>query len=162
MLLYLMRHGEAEALGKGAAAKDSDRALTPKGRKRAKRTGQALRRIGHVPALVVSSPHARAMQTAEIVVAAMKHRRAVVVRRDLATASSLVAVAEDILASGEKSVMLVGHEPTMSELARALSGGDAWGNSFTKGMVLVLRWEKGSGATPLFRVTEGRTVAEFH
>ena len=61
MLLCLLRHAEAEML----AANDHSRRLTPKGEEQAERVGKFCRKQGIEPAVILSSPVTRALQTAK-------------------------------------------------------------------------------------------------
>ena len=63
MLIYLLRHAEAEML----AASDQARRLTPKGDEQALRVGKFCQRQGIEPAVILSSPVTRAVQTAKLV-----------------------------------------------------------------------------------------------
>lgn len=138
MKLYLMRHGPAE--DETASGRDFDRPLSPEGRARTLRVAETLKQASEAPLLILTSPLVRAVQTAEIVA----------VITDITTRGGRVEV-EPTLAPGEgaqrrvhalqregaKRVMLVGHEPDMSELGRALAGGSA-PRSFDKAMVVAL------------------------
>ena len=63
MLIYLLRHAEAEVL----AASDHARRLTPKGDEQALRVGKFCHRQGIKPPVILSSPVTRAWQTANLV-----------------------------------------------------------------------------------------------
>src|SRR5262249_34976365 len=64
MELYLLRHGLAEA--SAATGRDADRALSAAGIARLEAVLKLARRSGLRPSLILSSPFARAVQTAEI------------------------------------------------------------------------------------------------
>ena len=66
MRIYIVRHGEAELATLGAS--DAERQLTAKGQRQAARVGTALRVLGGIPAVVLTSPLPRARQTAELAV----------------------------------------------------------------------------------------------
>jgi len=59
MLLYLLRHGAAEAAAK--SGRDADRALTDEGREKVRRVIRRAREGGLWPALILSSPFTRAL-----------------------------------------------------------------------------------------------------
>ena len=63
-MLYLIRHAEAVELGSPGAARDFDRALTPRGHDQARRLGEAFARLALPLDAVVASPLVRAHQTA--------------------------------------------------------------------------------------------------
>jgi phosphohistidine phosphatase len=123
--LYIMRHGPAE--DRAASGKDFDRALTAPGRERVRDVARALREGGEEPHAIVSSPLVRALQTAEIVAAAVKlaDRGGVVeTRRELAPEGDALGLVKQLVAAGAKRVMLVGHEPDLADLAAHLGGRD--------------------------------------
>ena len=62
MRIYIVRHGEAEFAALGSS--DSGRQLTAKGQRQAERVGAALRVLGEVPSVVLTSPLPRARRTA--------------------------------------------------------------------------------------------------
>src|SRR3989442_9417048 len=67
MLVYIVRHGESEAPAKGKGHATKERHLTPDGRRWAKRVvSVAEKELGFRPDLILSSPLARAKETAEI------------------------------------------------------------------------------------------------
>ena len=122
MKLYLMRHGPAE--DHADSGMDSDRSLTTSGRDRVRGVAKLLLELDEQPLQIVTSPLVRAVQTAEIVALVTKlgdRDGNVEVRRELSPGggggAGLVA---SLATAGSKRVMLVGHEPDLSELASAL------------------------------------------
>jgi phosphohistidine phosphatase len=137
--VFVMRHGPAE--DRADSGMDSDRALTPAGRERVRAVAKLLLDEDEVPIQIVTSPLVRAVQTAEIVAVGtrLKDRDGTVtVRRELSPGSgggeALIASLED---AGSKRVMLVGHEPDLSELVTQLAPGAA-PSSLDKAMVVGL------------------------
>lgn len=135
MKLYVMRHGPAE--DHSATGRDADRALTPSGRDRTRSVAKALVDEGEAPFVVVSSPLVRALQTAEIVAAVTRLDErvrttdkarasgatgAVEVRREMAPGGDELALVSELLRSGRKRAMIVGHEPDLSMLVARLVG----------------------------------------
>ena len=123
MRIYIVRHGEAELATLGAS--DAERQLTAKGQRQAARVGTALRVLGGIPAVVLTSPLPRARQTAELAVEAMTDKRR---RPPIRILDRLApgACAGDVLAAiptDPPSVMLVGHQPTLGALVGVLIGG---------------------------------------
>ena len=118
MRVTLIRHAEAG----DDAPRDESRSLTIRGRADARRLGRVLARRGVRFTLVVTSPLVRAVQTAEIVAAAVGYRGRM-------PASDLLepeAAAADVVAflrtvADEKSVALVAHEPILSAVAAVLT-----------------------------------------
>ena len=118
MLLYLLRHAEAEVL----AASDAARRLTPKGEEQAAKVGKYCRHQGLEPSVVLTSPVTRARQTAEIVARGLGGTELVEV--PWAACGMDPWKAMDELAAYKKfpAVMLVGHQPDLGGLASALLG----------------------------------------
>jgi phosphohistidine phosphatase len=119
MKIYFLRHGDAD--WPDWQGSDDDRPLTKKGKKELRRVAEYLSAHAIGPAMILSSPLPRAAETAEIV----------------ADELGLEVTAEPALAPGfdpEKlhgllqqhaghDLMLVGHEPSLSQGVAALSGG---------------------------------------
>jgi phosphohistidine phosphatase len=117
--LYLLRHAHA-----GDSAKwdgpDSERPLSPKGRRQAERLGAFLAERGFAPDAIVTSPKVRARQTAQLVADALGIASAVDDR--LGGPLDPDDVGDIAERAGGTSVVLVGHDPDFSELSAALSG----------------------------------------
>ena len=126
MTLYLLRHGiaEDEALGKP----DRDRRLTPRGRVRMRRAAAGLRvLIGRLD-VIFTSPYPRAAETAAIAAAALPNApkpRALDALAHETSPMEALRVLRTIV-KGER-VMLVGHEPELSQLASLLLTGSVDG-----------------------------------
>jgi len=121
--LYLMRHGPAE--DRADSGLDGDRALTLPGRDRVRLVAKALLDADEGPAHIVSSPLVRAVQTAEIVAIKTKlgaRGGTVEVRRELSPGGEAAQFVRRLPSEGRKRVLLVGHEPDLSELVLALVG----------------------------------------
>ena len=119
MRVTLIRHAEAG----DDAPRDESRALTARGRADARRLGRALARRGVRFSLIVTSPLVRAVQTAEIVAAAIGYRGRMPATDLLvpeAAAARRGRVPRDRSAD-ETSVALVAHEPILSAVAAALT-----------------------------------------
>lgn len=117
--LYLLRHAHA-----GDAAKwtgpDAERPLSPKGRRQAERLGMFLSERGFAPDAIVTSPKIRARQTADLVADALGI--AVTVDDRLGGPLDVDDVNDIVERAGGTSVVLVGHDPSFSDLCAALSG----------------------------------------
>jgi phosphohistidine phosphatase len=142
MILFLIRHGDAEA----GAQPDPERCLTPEGREAIVRLARKITGLAEAPSLLLSSPFTRAIQTAEAF-------------RDgwdipLQIVDWLVPQAEpskvlsELGRRPEQSVALVGHLPCLGLLLGTL----VWGLPpkevvLPKGGAACLslsRWEAGS------------------
>ena len=116
--LWLLRHGEAEPHG---ANDDDARALTERGRDQARAAGLALRALDIRCQYAFTSPKARALQTAELACEALGCEPVVhpPLRQgfDVREATSLLLAAGD-----DRRVLLVGHEPDLSQVVHDLTG----------------------------------------
>ena len=118
--LYLLRH--AKSSWKDATLADHDRPLAGRGRRAAKAIGRHMREQGIEPQLVLCSTARRARETLERIEPALG-RRAVKVEPELDGAS-----AEELLARLRRlpgrveSVLVIGHNPAVQELACRLAG----------------------------------------
>ncbi len=120
MLIYLLRHGVAEDRPPGHAD-DRERALTPEGAQRMQQEAQGMRRLAIELDRLLTSPYARARQTAEIVGRALAV--AVEIEPALAPGMRLEDLQRAIERAGAQRVMVVGHEPDLSSVGGALIGG---------------------------------------
>jgi phosphohistidine phosphatase len=129
MLLFLLRHGIAVEPGTPGLAHDSERPLTPEGRRKVRRLARALDRLEVQPGVILTSPFVRARQTAELVAARLRLEKRLVVCEPLACGGSPKQLVAEINRSHGRaaSVMLVGHEPDLSEFAALLLTGRAGG-----------------------------------
>ncbi len=116
--LILLRHGKAEATA--GAGGDFERGLTARGRRESAQIGQTLASEGIAPELVLVSTARRAMETWEAAKEAFPKAR-VAPARELYHASPN-ALADAIESAGEavSSLMIVGHNPGLHELALSL------------------------------------------
>jgi phosphohistidine phosphatase len=118
--LYLLRH--AKSSWTDASLPDHDRPLAPRGRKASKAIGRYLRDHDIEPELVLCSSAKRARQTLERLGPAGVDAR---IEPELYGASAhelltrVRAVPEEVA-----SVMLIGHNPGMQQLAHQLAGLD--------------------------------------
>jgi phosphohistidine phosphatase len=125
MDLYIMRHGIAKEAS--ASGRDRDRVLTEEGIDRTRETGKALRKLGIEFDAILSSPFARAWQTAELVAIELNSKKTMR-PLDALGAESTAASAARILAAEtarSSSALVVGHEPILSELISLLLSGSA-------------------------------------
>ena len=119
--MFLIRH--AAAIDETLELRDPMRHLTQEGRMQAVALGDRLRWHDCTPTQIWTSPLVRAVQTAELVTAALKTDVAVEVVPLLApgeSARGLLAIVQALPA--DASVLLVGHEPGLSGLGALLAG----------------------------------------
>jgi phosphohistidine phosphatase len=114
-LIYLLRHGDAE----GGNGEDAARRLTPKGERQAKLAGEALRVLGEQIDACLTSPKVRAADTARLACKALG--------LEPETSEELGGGAFDShsLVAGRGNVLLVGHEPDLSNEVARLTGAKA-------------------------------------
>lgn len=114
-VLIFMRHAKTEK----TADNDADRELTDKGRKQAKKVAKALDGIGLVPDVLAVSGAKRARQTAERLLKVFGDKPELTYHKKLYTdGMNEVSYIISSTKKKKKTVMIVGHEPAMSEAAQ--------------------------------------------
>jgi phosphohistidine phosphatase len=117
--LWLLRHGEAEPHD---SAPDADRRLTPRGEQQSRAAGRALAALGVEFQMVFTSPKVRAHDTARLACEALSvepiEHEALAEGFDASDALELMAAAGE-----NKRILLVGHEPDLSQVVHDLTGG---------------------------------------
>jgi len=139
--VYLLRHGIAAELGEGGVFHDADRPLTTEGRAKMRQEAEGMRRLGLKFNLILTSPLLRARQTAEAVAEIMELQNRVNICEALAPGRGFAGGsgndAEIFLEMGAYQfdrVLLVGHQPDLSELASfILTGNHNLNVAFKKG-----------------------------
>ena len=119
--LILVRH--AKSSWDDPSLSDRERPLNKRGKRNAPVMGERLAASGHRPGLVISSPANRARTTAGIVAGALGiEADDLVIDDDLyfTGAAGMLGVLERV-DDGFDSVMMVGHNPTMTHLVNSLS-----------------------------------------
>src|SRR5438445_7469264 len=127
MDLYILRHGLAGEHGSGGYESAADRPLTAEGRHKLRRIAQAMKALDLSFDLILSRPYARARQTAEIVAAGLRAMKKLEFSDDLipeGNSNKLIDLLNRRQPASEK-ILLVGHEPYLSELIALLLSGDA-------------------------------------
>ena len=120
--LYLVRH--AKSSWEDAELPDFDRPLNKRGKKAAPKMGKRLKKQKARPDLIVSSPAVRAITTARVLAEALGYPLDSIVADDAvyhAGVDGLLAVVQGTDEAVE-SLMLFGHNPGFTDLARALTG----------------------------------------
>jgi phosphohistidine phosphatase len=122
MELYFFRHGPAGWAGEWHGG-DADRPLTDKGRILTERVGLRLAEAGVGVDLIVTSPYARALQTAEIVAEALGTTSRLELDDQLQPGFDLSALGRILERWNDVGrLMLVGHEPSFSTVIGQLIG----------------------------------------
>jgi phosphohistidine phosphatase len=127
-MLYLLRHGIAVPPGSPDYA-DDDRPLTARGRRRVRQVAVGLKLLKVRPERIVTSPLPRARQTAEIVADVLKLSDRLESDEALRAGVEAASVIDWVKARPETSLMVVGHNPWISDLAGRLTAG-AGGSEF--------------------------------
>lgn len=120
MIVYIVRHGKAER--EAPTGLDRDRVLRPKGRRQSEFLGEQLRSMALPPTAVLTSPYARTVETADIIARVIG---VTPLTDDRLVCDAPPSAALDLIAECDSlGVMpcLVGHNPQVSELLRALVG----------------------------------------
>jgi phosphohistidine phosphatase len=143
--LFILRHGIAVAPGTPGVA-DDQRPLTPKGRKRMREIALGLHRLDLKVDRIITSPLPRARSTAEIVAEVLD----VTSRLEIAEALKAGALAQAVLSwlrgRSEDRLLLVGHDPTLTDLITLLVTGTLTSQvcALKKGGIAALRPLSGS------------------
>jgi phosphohistidine phosphatase len=117
--LYLLRHAKSSWADPTLA--DRERPLAPRGRRDAERIARHLRRHGVEPDVVLCSSAARTRETLELIRHAVA-TSTVMLEDDLYGASSDELLARlRLVPDSVGSVMLIGHNPGLHQLALALT-----------------------------------------
>jgi phosphohistidine phosphatase len=117
--LYIVRHGIAVDPGTPGIP-DDERPLTPKGEKRMRQIARGLRMLDLNLDRILTSPLPRARATAEIIADALDARKILETTNVLQTGSSAATVERWLRERTEERLMIVGHNPTLSDLLSLL------------------------------------------
>ena len=125
MNLYILRHGIAVDHGTPGYENDADRPLTPEGEHKLGRIARAMRSLELGLDLILTSPYARARQTAERVAEVLKLEKKLEFTDTLTPGGDSRALIELISRhpKAPENVLLVGHEPYLSGLVSLLVAG---------------------------------------
>jgi len=119
--LILIRH--AKSSWDDMALGDKDRPLNDRGKRDAPKVGERLAKRHARPDLILSSPATRALATAQIIAEKLDYKGSNIVVNDrlyAVEADELLDVIRQIDDRAER-VMLIGHNPELTELAHRLS-----------------------------------------
>lgn len=120
----LMRHAHAD--WPSFQGNDFDRPLTAQGEAQARRAAVAMQAAGHAPALLLASSARRTRQTAELVAMELGvPASGLQFDAELYNASAdvLAAQLQSALRSADGLVLLIAHNPGISQLAQQLAPG---------------------------------------
>jgi phosphohistidine phosphatase len=150
--LWLLRHGEAVPHD---SKPDNERELTPRGRRQSEAAGLALAALNVEFAACYTSPKVRAVETAEL---ACGHLN---IQAEHAASLGGPFSREDALAlllphDADARVLVVGHEPSFSQVVHDLTGARI---DFKKGGVAAVRTGSAPELIVLLRPREIETLA---
>ena len=152
--LILFRHAKTER--DSDSGRDFDRRLTERGQSDAKRMGEEIRSLGLTVELILSSPAARAVETAQLAGLPPRFDE----RIYDAAAGELLYIVQDV-DNSISSLMMIGHNPGFERLASRLIGQDVKlpTGSLAEIAVPVEQWSgAGGGAARLVRLLKPREL----
>jgi phosphohistidine phosphatase len=117
--LYLLRHAHAGNASQWTGD-DSLRPLSAKGRRQAEKLGRHLADLRFEPDSILSSPKLRALETAQIVADSLGV--GVITDERLASGVDLDVLGAIVSGDGGRQIMLVGHDPDLSDICGELVG----------------------------------------
>lgn len=122
-ILTLVRH--AKSSWSDATLSDRKRPLNKRGKRDAPEMGRRIADHGIRPSLIISSPAQRAWTTAKIIAGAIAYPREFLQREDSLYLASLDDFLDVLVAQDKEfnSIMVVGHNPGMTDFANFLSPG---------------------------------------
>lgn len=121
--ILLLRHAKSD--WGDPELSDFDRPLAKRGLKDAPLVGEVVKQYDHIPDLILSSPALRAKETAELVAEACGYKKSIEWVETFYTGgcdesfSTLQGLPDTV-----ERVMVIGHNPTMEELAATLLSAD--------------------------------------
>lgn len=120
--LYLIRHGLAEERGE-SWPDDSKRPLTDEGTAKLRKIARGMASLGVTIDVLLTSPFVRTRQTADVIASGLDPRPHIAALDSLSPAGSAAGVLADLEKHAKRaSIGLVGHEPSIGELAARLVG----------------------------------------
>jgi phosphohistidine phosphatase len=145
MNIFILRHGIAVERGTPGFENDSQRPLTPKGKRQLRKTAAAMKKMDMSFDLILSSPHERAKRTAKIIAENLKLKRRLKFSDALKPDGDVKILIRQLneLEPAPENILLAGHEPHLSRLISLLVTGDTQLQvDFKKGALCKLEIEK--------------------
>ena len=144
MIVVLVRHAIAEERRPGL--RDAARKLTPEGKDKLEKAARGLKRLGNEPDRILTSPLVRAAETAAVLAEVLAPGVRPETFAPLAPGHAPREVRE-ALPEDEGTVVLVGHEPDLGELASWLLTGSTDGMQlpFRKAGAAAIELQAGEG-----------------
>ena len=146
MDVFVLRHAIAEDAGPGQA--DSERRLTEDGRDRLRLVVRKAMRAGMSPGIVLASPYVRARQTAEILLEELNRPCEMVTTANLTPYAPVEDLWRELREYAPLSpVIVVGHNPQLSELVSVLIGSPRYAVEMKKAAIAYVK-DAGDGPRP--------------
>ncbi len=125
MVIYFLRHASAGQKQFSNPINDAKRPIDKVGEVQSHDVGRAMAHMGVTPVVIISSPLTRAVQTANIVAQELGYEEKLVLDEALRPEATFEQFKVLLNRHKDKrSIMLVGHDPSMTEFVnRVLSGG---------------------------------------
>jgi len=135
-ILTIVRH--AKSSWSDSSLPDNKRPLNRRGKRDAPEMGRRIQEHGIRPSLIVSSPATRAWTTAKVIANTINYPREFLQKEERLYLASLDEILDVVVAqdNGFNNLMVVGHNPGMTEFANFLVPG-LTGNLPTAGVVSV-------------------------
>lgn len=126
MNIFILRHGIAVDRGTPGFDSDSERPLTPKGERKLLQVADAMEAMNLNFDIILTSPFIRARDTARIIADSLGAKKRLQETDDLTPGGSPKNLIEHIQAikPAPENILLVGHEPYLSQLVSFLIAGD--------------------------------------
>jgi phosphohistidine phosphatase len=142
--LYMMRHGIAVTRGSTGFEDDSRRPLTPEGKQKVREITAGLMKIEFDPDWIVTSPLVRAVETAEIIGECLGSKTPLDFSDTLRPGGSPEALISFLAKRpNRRRVLVVGHEPDLSQMAARLTGAGRNANfAFKKAACCLLTFDE--------------------
>ena len=113
MNLYLVRHSDAEKTPPGK--RDEDRRLTKQGRDRIKSAAKGWLYIVNRLDVICSSPYLRTVETAEVIAETFEYEKEIIKDKSLGAGCFTKDLITLVNSLDAENVMVVGHQPDLSE-----------------------------------------------
>jgi len=145
MNLYIARHAEALPVG-GGVVRDADRPLSKQGERDAAAVARALATLEPGTPLIVTSPLVRAQRTGDLFRKAFPRQATLETWEELAPGIRHRAIVSRLHNLTSAAVILVGHQPDLTNLISYLVADGAAEIALAPGAVALLRLQPGVAA----------------
>jgi phosphohistidine phosphatase len=145
MNLYIVRHADALPMG-GSVARDADRPLSKQGERDAAAVGWALASLEPAAPLIVTSPLVRAQRTGESLRNAFLRPPTLETWEELAPGFHHRTLLARVRALTEAAVIVVGHQPDLTNFIAYLVADGAAEITLAPGTVALIKLQPGGSA----------------